>query len=193
MDDAVFSSWMQQVRSGDPDAAAEFVRRFGPEIRRAIRVRGTGGRLQRVLDSEDLCQTVMRRFFEHAGGANAPADDPATLMKWLLEVARNRLREQHRRDRAKKRGGGRLREVDPAVLDQLAGDESDIEEKAAEREQLARLMEQMTPELRLIAERRAAGDDWADIARDHGTTAEAMRKRYRRGLDAIINRPGGQD
>ena len=108
-------------------------------------------------------------------------------MNWLLEVARNRLREQHRRDRAQKRGGGRLREVDPAALDQLAGDESDIDGKAADRELLTRLMERMTPEQREVAERKAAGDDWADIARDYGTTAEAMRKRYRRGLGAILD------
>jgi RNA polymerase sigma factor (sigma-70 family) len=187
MEDANFPEWMRRVRTGDPDAVAEFVGRFGPQIRRAIRVRGTGGRLQRILDSEDLCQTVMRRFFEHTDDASTPAEDPAMLLNWLLEVARNRLREQHRRDRAKKRGGGRLREVDPAVLDQLAGDESDIDGRAADRELLAFLMERMTPEQRRVAERRADGDDWADIARDHGTTPEAMRKRYRRGLDAIVN------
>jgi hypothetical protein len=96
------------------------------------------------------------------------------------------LREHHRHERAKKRGGGRLREVDPAVLDQLAGNESSIDQRAADRELLTWLMAQMTPDQRLVAERRAAGEDWADIARDHGTTAEAMRKRYRRGLDAIV-------
>ncbi len=108
MDEAGFPGWMQRVRSGEPAAAAEFVARYEPLIRRAIRVRGTGGRLQRVVDSEDLCQTVMRRFFENAGDGNVLADNPTTLLNWLLEVARNRLREQHRHARAAKRGGGRL-------------------------------------------------------------------------------------
>ncbi len=186
MPDSEFAGWMRRVRGGDPAAVAEFVARYGPQIRRAIRVRGTGGRLQRVLDSEDLCQTVMRRFFEHVGDANAPAEDPASLLNWLLEVARNRLREQHRRDRAAKRGGDRQREVGPAALDQLAGVDCNIEGRAADRDLLAWLMRQMTPDQRLVAERRAVGEAWSDIARDLETTAEALRKRYRRGLDAIV-------
>jgi RNA polymerase sigma factor (sigma-70 family) len=186
LDDANFPEWMRRVRSGEPAAVSEFVNRYGPQIRRAIRVRGTGGRLQRILDSEDLCQTVMRRFFDHVGDANTPADNPATLLNWLLEVARNRLREQHRRERASKRGGGRLREVDPTALDRLAGDNPNIEARTADRELLAWLMGQMTPDQRLVAERRAAGEEWAEIARDNGTTAEAMRKRYRRGLEALV-------
>jgi len=177
---------MKRVRSGEPDAVSEFVNRYGPQIRRAIRVRGTGGRLQRILDSEDLCQSVMRRFFEHTDDASAPAENPAMLLSWLLEVARNRLREQRRRERATKRGGERLREVDPAALDRLAVDNPNIPARAADRELLAWLMGQMTPDQSVEAERRAAGEEWADIARDDGTTAEAMRKRYRRELDAIV-------
>jgi DNA-directed RNA polymerase specialized sigma24 family protein len=108
------------------------------------------------------------------------------LLSWLLEVARNRYREQLRRERATKRGGGRLREVEPAGLDRLAADNPNIATRAADRELLAWLMAQMTPDQRLVAERRAAGEEWADIARDIGTTAEALRKRFRRGLDAIV-------
>jgi RNA polymerase sigma factor (sigma-70 family) len=186
MDKATFREWLQRVRSGDPAAVAEFVGRYGPQIRRAIRVRGTGGRLQRVLDSEDLCQSVLRCFFEHAAGATAPAEDPAMLLGWLLQVARNRLREQHRRERTAKRGGERLREVDPAALDRVAGAGSGVVAAVADRELLAWLMERMTPEQRVIAQRRADGEEWAEIARGSGTTAEALRKRYRRGLDELV-------
>jgi RNA polymerase sigma factor (sigma-70 family) len=188
LDDANFPEWMRRVRSGEPEAVSEFVARYGPQIRRAIRVRGTGGRLQRVLDSEDLCQSVMRRFFEHTDGANARPENPAMLLSWLLEVARNRLREQRRRERATKRGGERLREVDPLALDRLAGGNPNIAERAADRELLAWLMGQMTPDQCLVAERRAAGEEWADIACNYGISAEAMRKRFRRGLEAIVKR-----
>jgi hypothetical protein len=44
----------------------------------------------------------------------------------------------------------------------------------------------MTPGQRSIAERRADGEEWAEIAYDHGITPEAMRKRYRRALDSIV-------
>ena len=172
-------------RAVNPPPLPNSSSRYGPQIRRAIRVRSTGGRLQRVLDSEDICQTVIRRFFE-AEGANTPAENPAMLLNWLLEVARNRLREQHRRDRTAKRGGGRLQEIGLAALDRLAGNNPDISTVVADRELLSWLMERMTPDQRLIAERRAGGEEWSEIARAMGTTAEALRKRYRRGLDALV-------
>ena len=109
----------------------------------------------------------MRRFFEQAGDARSPAEDPATLLKWLFEVARNRLREQHRRQRARMRGGGALREVDPGARDRMPGGGPDHSEIAADREVLDRLMGRMSPDRR-------------DIARDHGANAEAFRKRDRR-------------
>jgi DNA-directed RNA polymerase specialized sigma24 family protein len=70
----------------------------------------------------------------------------------------------------------------------VVGDNPNFEARAADREVLAWLVERMTPDQRAIAERRVAGEDWAEIALANGTTAEAVRKRYRRGLDAIVKR-----
>ena len=52
-----------KVRGGDAAAAEELVRTYEPELRRAIRVRLTDARLRRLIDSIDICQSVLAGFF----------------------------------------------------------------------------------------------------------------------------------
>ena len=74
--------------------------------------------------SEDICR--LRRFFE-AEGANAPAENPAMLLNWLLEVAAGSSRER-RRSGPKRRSikEAELQEIGLAALDRLAGNNPDI-------------------------------------------------------------------
>jgi RNA polymerase sigma-70 factor (ECF subfamily) len=60
-----FRELIQRIRAGDGQTAAELVRRYEPTIRRVARVRLLDTRLQRVLDSMDICQSVfasLRQF-----------------------------------------------------------------------------------------------------------------------------------
>jgi RNA polymerase sigma-70 factor (ECF subfamily) len=61
-----FAALIRRVRAGDPDAAAEVVRQYEPPIRRLVRLRLTDPWLTRVLDSMDICQSVMANFFIRA-------------------------------------------------------------------------------------------------------------------------------
>lgn len=101
-----FTELMARFRAGDDSAAAELVARYGPQIRRAIRVRGTGSREGRVFDSEDLLQSVLRTFWEERANPALRAEGPGQLVTWLLTVARNRRNERRRDALAAKRGGG---------------------------------------------------------------------------------------
>ena len=52
---------LARIRAGDRDAAAAFLDRYGPLVRR--RVRGKlGQQMRRVFDSQDLWSTLARRF-----------------------------------------------------------------------------------------------------------------------------------
>ena len=51
-----FRDLIARVRAGDAAAAAELVRLYEPAIRRAVRVRLVDARLERLLDSMDVCQ-----------------------------------------------------------------------------------------------------------------------------------------
>jgi hypothetical protein len=59
--DSGFSDFIRRVRRGDERAAEELVERYGPAIRRVVRVRLRDPRLQRLMDSGDICQSVFDR------------------------------------------------------------------------------------------------------------------------------------
>ena len=60
---AEFAPLMELVRRGDQRAAAELVRRYEPEVRRFIRFRLSTPALRRTMDSLDICQSVLFKFF----------------------------------------------------------------------------------------------------------------------------------
>jgi RNA polymerase sigma-70 factor (ECF subfamily) len=67
MSDAdAFRDLITRVRNGDDQAATELVRRYEPTIRMAIRVRLDHSDLRRLLDSMDICQSVLANFFVRA-------------------------------------------------------------------------------------------------------------------------------
>lgn len=174
-----------RVRLGDAAAAAEFVRLFEPQIRRGIRIHGTGLRLQRILDSEDLCQSVMRRFLGQLDNPAVPTDDPTRLLAWLLEVARNRKLEALRRERTAKRGGG-WRDVGVELLAEQADQDAPVGLELEQRELLEKLFTRLSERGRRIAQLRADDVPWEDIARQLGGTPEAIRKSYRRAVSEAM-------
>ncbi len=185
MDQNNLAALTARLRSGDPAAAAEFVRLFEPQIRRAIRIHGTGQPLQRVLDSEDLCQSVLRRFLERKDHPAVPSD-PRKLIAYVLQMARNRQREALRRERAGKRGGGQRREVDAEVLAQQIDSAPAVGLELEQRELLEGMLARLGERERRIAQLLADGVSWDDIARQLGGTAEAVRKSYRRAVGRAV-------
>ncbi|MSQ97385.1 MAG: hypothetical protein EXR98_22920 [Gemmataceae bacterium] len=63
VDEREFQARIEKIRQGDPQAAAWLVQHFEPELRRFIRVRLTDPFLRRLVDSSDICQSVLAIFF----------------------------------------------------------------------------------------------------------------------------------
>ena len=93
-----FASLMEQVRDGDQQAAAELLERYEPAIRRAIRLRLTDARMRAVLDTMDICQSVMASFFMRAALGQYDLETPEQLRNLLVAMARNKLGMQVRRE-----------------------------------------------------------------------------------------------
>ena len=73
---------LARIRAGDRDAAAAFLDRYGPLVRR--RVRGKlGQQMRRVFDSQDLWSTLARRFDRFVQSANVSAESEAELVSLL--------------------------------------------------------------------------------------------------------------
>lgn len=110
----------------------------------------------------------------------------AGLMKWLMTVARNRVREEHRQQNAARRGGGRLLVIDPAGLEGIAGSGSSPSSEVADRELLQIIMAKLSPRERAIAEARGDGVGWDELARERGIAPDALHKQYRRAVQQAL-------
>src|SRR5208283_5128504 len=107
-----FQVLIERVRAGDAEAAAELVRRYEPMVRRAARVRLVDPRLGRVLDSMDICQSVMASFFVRAALGQYDLNSPDQLLKLLATMARNKLANQAHGQRAARTTSGASREAE---------------------------------------------------------------------------------
>jgi len=188
-EDRRFGDLLKRVRARDEAAAAELVRLYEPEVRRIARVRlGTAG-LRQLLDSTDICQSVLANFFVRAAAGQFDLDNPRQLLKLLATMACNKVRDQARRRNAARRGDGRAAaggEALAAVADPRAGPVRQL----AAREMVEAVLGRMTPEERFLAEQRALGRDWAELARELGVGAEALRKRLARAVDRAAREAG---
>jgi RNA polymerase sigma-70 factor (ECF subfamily) len=178
-----------RLRAGDGDAAAELVRRYEPEVRRAIRVRLTDPRLRRVLDTLDVCQSVLGNFFVRVAAGQFDLDSPKQLLALLVTMARNKVLDHARRQQADRRDQRRV-EAGGAGLDAVADDAAGPSRIVAGRELLERVRGLLSDDERALADQRAQGRDWAAIAAERGVGAEALRKRLARALDRVARQLG---
>jgi RNA polymerase sigma factor (sigma-70 family) len=161
------------------------VRHYEPEIRRIVRVRLSDPRLGRVLDSMDICQSVLGGFFVRAAAGQFELDNSEQLLKLLLTMARNCIRDKARRQHAQRRDN-RLQAADgDEILQGIAGGTTPSQ-IVANRELLQEVRSRLTEQERWLATQRALGRDWPELAAETGESAEALRKRLRRGLDRVV-------
>ena len=98
--EASFADLLRRVRAGDAQAAAELVRQFEPEVRRHVRLRLSNPRycrLQRVLDSTDISQSILGNFFVRAALGQFDLATPRDLIGLLVTMAQNKLVDQARK------------------------------------------------------------------------------------------------
>lgn len=181
-----FQILLERIRAGDGDAARELVRQYEPEIRRMVRVRLTDARLRRVLDSMDIVQSVLGNFFARVAMGQFQFDQPEEVLHLLVKMARNKLNDQVRRQHARRRD--LRREAGGAdVLEAVADSVETPSRMAADRELVDAIRRQLTEDERYLAEQRALGRDWAEIAADIGGSPDALRMKLTRALDRVAN------
>lgn len=189
MAEATFPELIQQVRAGEERAAAELVRRYEPEIRREVRFLLRDPFLRRSFDSMDICQSVMGSFFLRAALGEYDLDRPEDLIRLLISMTRNKVVDATRRQRAQRRDHRRSTSLDAVEVAARVPTPSQVVEG---RELLAAFRDRLSDEERQLADLRALGREWADIAREIGGTAEARRKQLTRAI-ARVSRELGLD
>jgi RNA polymerase sigma-70 factor (ECF subfamily) len=187
---ADFRELIRRVRAGDPAAAAELVRGYEKEVRRAIRVKLTDPQLRRTFDSMDVCQSVLGNFFVRAAAGQFDLDRPEELVRLLLTMARNKLRDKARHDRAERRDGRRVESGSPELLAATADPRETPSQEVAGRELLEEARRLLSDEERFLAGERARGRSWPEIAAAVGGDPEALRKQLARAMDRVLGRLG---
>jgi RNA polymerase sigma factor (sigma-70 family) len=192
-----FQALIARVRAGDEQAAAELVRRYEPAIRRAARVRLVDTRLNRLLDSMDICQSVLASFFVRAALGQFELETPDQLLRLLATMTRNKLAGQVKGHGAARRDFRRVtaargdrdgaEDVGP---DQIAGPDPTPSRDLAARELLEEALRRLSPEEKRILDCREQGGHWAQIAAELGSSPEAIRKRLVRAVDRVAHELG---
>jgi RNA polymerase sigma factor (sigma-70 family) len=187
-----FVDLIKRVRAGEMDAAEKLVRNFEPTVRRAIRVRMVNPALRRAVDSIDICQSVMGSFFVRAALGQYELDSPEQLAGLLIRLARNKVASAARREHAGQRDNRRL-QADASAVDRLAADDESPSQAVAGAELVQKFREKLSPQERYLADQRAQGREWNELAAELGESAEALRKRLQRALDQAARELGYQE
>jgi RNA polymerase sigma-70 factor (ECF subfamily) len=181
---------MLRVRSGDAQAAASLVRDYEPAIRSVVRARLRNPALRRLLDSVDICQSVLAKFFLRVAGGQYPVTRPEELVQLLATMARNQLIKKTKKWHALRRD---VRRQGAADLGALAASGPSPSSVVAHQELLDAFRQRLSAEERDLAEQRALGRSWLDIAAQTGTRPDALRMRLHRAVERVLGELGLED
>jgi RNA polymerase sigma-70 factor (ECF subfamily) len=186
-----FVTLFARVRARDPRATAEFVRAYEPQLRRKIRnwLRLRYPFLSSVLDSVDVCQSVLACFLLRVALGQYDLEQPEDVWNLLVVMSRRRLR-QHARDQSTDRRDARRREAVASGLLEAVSQGPSPSQEASARDLLRAVRERLTAEEWAVAERRLEGCSWAEAAAALGGTADARRVQLARALDRVARELG---
>jgi RNA polymerase sigma factor (sigma-70 family) len=187
-----FRELIDALRQGDARAAEELLRRYGPTVRLVVRARLTDPGLRRLLDSMDICQSVLADFFTGDALTGYDLDRPEQLVKLLQTMAEHKVINHWHKQRAARRDYRRL-EPGPPSADAAAASDPSPSTAAASRELLEEFRRRLSPEDRRIAEQRDQGFSWEEIAAGLGKKADAVRIGFQRRAARIAAELGMAD
>lgn len=186
MSEGSFASLMEGVRSGDEGAIGELVQRYGPQLQRIARIRLRGSQLNRLVESVDICQSVMANFCHRAADGQFQLETSQQLLALLSTMTRNQVLKKvafhrsHRRDIRRQTGlEDNLGAVPTA--------EKSPSMQVSEKEMLHRVSELLSADERYLLEQRAAGRSWVELASELGGGADLVRKRANRAAERVAH------
>ncbi len=165
-------SLVGRVRAGDREAAAEFVERYWPRVRRRIR-RRLGRQMRRLYDSDDIFSTVNRRFDQMVDAQKVRAVSEQELMSLVQRIVNGAVAD-------KARDFARLTRAERAdseyVLWLQTRRRAAPPPEHGEIQRLAGLLDNARD--RQVLEMRLAGSRFKAISRATGLNPRAARKRW---------------
>ena len=177
-----FADLIARVRGGDGRAEFELVERYEPTVQMVVRRRLADSPLRRLMDSLDICQSVFANFFARAALGQYELETEEQLLKLLVTMALNRLRNYYHKYSSQ----AHVSSPDQELVDPASGPSTDVAVAELEREFRTRLSE----DERQLVDRRALSRSWADIAAELGGNPDALRMRYSRAIVRVLRELG---
>jgi DNA-directed RNA polymerase specialized sigma24 family protein len=179
-DDGSITQLFDQLRAGDHHAAEALCLRFFPRLL-ALAQRTLAGRAKRVADADDAVQSAFTSFCLRVRNGDFMIQDREDLWNLLGAMTANKARMQTRRERAEKRGSGRV--VGEDALRRDDGSQLPLDEAAAVLPTAdfdlhsEELLSQLEPELREFAILRLLGYRNREIAEMHDCTERKVERK----------------
>lgn len=176
-----FAALLDRARQGDEAALAEFVLRYEPELRIAVRVR-LGPALRPYLDSMDVVNSVHHVLIDGIREDKFDIDTPGKLQALLVTLVRNKIARhwkkacrQQRLDGSSANEGGLEH-----LLVSLSDSADDPARCAAVRDAVARICRDLDEIDRRLLELRIQGYKTAEAAALMNMDAGLLRVRLQR-------------
>lgn len=185
-----FARLLREVQAGDEEATRQFVLRYEPHLRRVIRVRLGANPLRAVLDSVDICQSVLSSFFLRASAGQFELHSPGQLLKLLETMAHRKLLNQAKKHQAQRRDRRRHEPGNGRALETLADRQPGPLQVVSDREAVQRARRLFSEEELFLMDRRGQGYSWAEIAQALGRDGETLRKQLSRAVDRVARQLG---
>jgi RNA polymerase sigma-70 factor (ECF subfamily) len=180
-----FQSLFERVRRGDAAAAEQLIVEFESDLRIVARAVLGNSQLRRVVDSMDICQSVLGNFFLRVMAGQYDIESPEALRALLGRMVRNKVIDHARKLHSQKRGDGHpVAPLNEAITNR---DQPTPSEAVALQEIVSIAMKRLSDREREIVQRRNQGENWDAIAALYGCTPDAVRKQMKRGLDRVAN------
>ena len=194
-ENAAFAEFIRRIRAGDAQAAEELVKRYESVIRVEVRRRLSDARLRRRFDSMDVCQSVLASFFVRAALGEYELDQSGQLVKLLVGMTRNKVAFAARRERAGRRDYRRAEALEGKASEAAAVGPSPSSVIAV-RDLLQVFRTRLSDQERRLADLRAQGREWSEIAAEVGSSSDALRKQLARAIERVgreLGLNGGTD
>lgn len=179
--------WIEEIRSGNPEAQQAIWEAFFPELVMLARRRLTGIR-KAVEDEEDVALSVLQSFFAAVQKNSFPdlrgRDSLWRLLSWMTHrKAIDRIR-YHSRQKRNVQGesaiaGGFGEEPWARPLEQFVGAEVGPDLETIFIEELRVLLDLLNPSMRTVALRKLDGFSNAEIAREQDCSIATVERRLK--------------
>jgi DNA-directed RNA polymerase specialized sigma24 family protein len=188
-DDGSITQWLGDLRAGGDSAAQRLWERYFDRLVHLARARlRSARRAGAVEDEEDAALSAFDSFCRGATEGRFPRlDNRQDLWRLLVVVTVRKVMGQVERQRAQKRGGGRLVGESALIggeaaglngLDRIAGDEPSPELAALVVEEYRRLRDGLrTEELRQVLDMRLEGYTREEIAERLGCAVRTVKRK----------------